>query len=910
MNTIRTNDNMVAALTAAKIPAAVAERIAMVYPVADIRKIVSEEDKAKLQEIVGVGSKRADTVIHTLQGRIPKMMSQPCPDVKSPDVEMHNVPELTLMMQDDKPALKLTANNHKRYGPALQKLQQLTGKENVAFTTVSVIDVKEAKDQYQLQKYWDHAVHDGIVAKNKLKYMPAIMGTNSKMSCKIHWAEESAVEEFHKWTDCGADMSKPQNLAKAAAYRGLLLPFTRELAGGVITPEMECIVPSFNNTKESEAVLFNPDGGMEPVEKTVTNEFDGQAYFEMTDKLKAKLKRHERRRLERAIATFKGGTLRAPWQKGLIVTGFHFHDYLRDLGVTHIDGKSIDDIALLADETVFKAKVGENGLYKEFGEYCAAFRKDQHRFGVLLENHGPKQSYLPAQQLQAAYGSDEETIRMGAAEEIAHLNAAANPRIAARRYAPKSVGQIAEDDPSFANVWFAKGFINQGYAKERTTSLAGRTHGNSVVGFVVKDPIAHMQWIAYLEGKRADFPEGFLKANEIYAPEAGFNGTAVASRNPVIAPYGLPLVEVTDNAGEYSKYFEDGFPFITTSIRDNLSKLLRYDQDGDKVRLTYAPWFVATVRSIREKYGVDYGRFAEWESFGAVEKKSATEENMLDFFASCTTTPTLGLNVDMSGKLMANKLLESYDSFMLLDYAMNRGTDVKQGADGTVIPGEAGKLFDQLTAKSQDALYTISQRTGKTIKGRTVEAEKVHQKYGHSNTDIIANAVSEKTNETLDFDGSFNVELVISKQFRKIEGLIRYGTPEKEYTDEGLFNNLVRRSAAEWAAIDPDQKCRGNLEDYKRWRKQQAIAELRSFAEERGLTLEDVYDALTTHVFLNMAKTYNGVETTEKKRRLLLLFACQYLNWFGDMMVDTYCRNKEIDGLRVSQPIECDELDF
>ncbi len=907
--TIRTNENMIAALTAAKIPAAVAERISLVYPVADIRKVVSEEDKSKLMEIVGVGTKRAETIITTLKNAIPKTLSQPCPDVKAPDVEMHCVPEMMLMMEKDQPKLKLTANNRKRYGPALQKLQQLTGKENVTFTTVSVIDAKEEKDQYLLQKYWENAVHNGIITKSKTKFMPAIMGTNAKMSCKLHWTDESTVEKLHKWMDCGADMSKSQNLAKTAAYRGLLLPFTREFVGGVITPDMECITRSYENTKKSDAVLFNPDGTMVPVTETVTNEFDGQGYFEMTDKLKAKLNRHERRRLERAIATFNGGTIRAPWQKGLIITGFHFHDYLRDLGVTHINGKPIDDIALLVDETVFKAKVGENGLYKEFGEYCAAFKLNQHRFGVLLENHGPKKSYLPAQQLQAAYGADVETIRKGALEEAEYLNAAKDPCVAASRYAPKAVAQIAEDDPSFANVWFAKGFINQSYQKDRSTSLAGRTHGNSVVGFVVKDPIAHMQWIANREGARKELPVGFVKKNTIYAPEAGFAGTAVASRNPVIAPYGLPLVEVTNSAGEYSKYFEDGFPFIVTSIHDNLSKLLRYDQDGDKIRLTNAEWFISAIRSIQAKYP-EYGRFAEWETFGEVEKKPATEENMLDFFTTCTSTPTLGLNVDMASKLIGNNLIEDYDSFMLLDFCMNKATDVKGGADGTIIPGEAGKLFDELTTKAQDALYTISQKAGKTLKGRTLDTEKVHSKYGNSNLDIIAQTVAENTAETLEFSGRFDVELVIRHQFRKIEGLIRNGTPELDYADEGLFNRLVRRSAAEWAEIDQDQKCRGNLEDYKRWCRQQALVEFTAFAEDRGMTLIDVYDALTTHIFLNMAKTYNGAETTEKKRRLLLLCACQYINWFGDMMVETYCINKGFDGLRVPQPVECDDLDL
>ena len=632
MEMIKTNEQLLEALKVAKIPAAVAERIVLVYPVETMQRVVNEADAAKLTMVMGVGAKRAAAIIDALKGRIPELYSA---DIQMPDVEMHEVAELTLGYVDEKAKLLLTARNMKRYGPALQKLQELSREKDVTFTTVSVIDGKDDKKEYLLRKHWNNAVHQGIITRSGKLFVPAIMGTNSKMNCKLHWADSTYLADFHRWTDCGADMSKPQNLAKAAAYRGLLLPYTRQLVEGRLDPSMESLVPSYEHEKAGAAILFNPDGSMEPVESTVTNEFDGQCYFELTPKLIAQLKlnRQERRRLMRAIAAFNGGTLRAPWQKGLIVCGFHFHDALRDMGVTEIGGKDIDDIAILGDMTIFKAAIGESGLYQRFEDYAKSFTELNHRFGVLLENHGLRRGYLPYQQLQAAYGASEETIMQGAKEEVDYLNAAKDPTVAAQRYAPKAVAQIAEDDPAFAATWFAKATINQGYQKERQTSLSGRTHDNSVVGFVVKDPIAHMQWIAHLEGKRKELPEGFLVANTVFAPEAGFSGEAVASRNPVIAPYGLPIVQVTDDAGVNAQYFEEGFPYIVTSIRDNLSKLLRYDQDGDKLRLTNAAWFVAAIRSIQAKYGAENDVFAEWESFGKVEKKAATEENMLDFFA-------------------------------------------------------------------------------------------------------------------------------------------------------------------------------------------------------------------------------------------------------------------------------------
>lgn len=911
MKTIKTTEAVIAELRTAKIPAAVAENVLLVYSPAELRKIVNEEDTARLLEISGVGTKRAAVICGTLKGRIDKSIDVTV-DVKIPDVEMYEVPELTLTCEESAAKLKLTSRIMKRYGPALQKLQALSGDDNITFTTVSIVDSMDDKKEFLMRKHWNNAVHQGIIMKSGKRFAPAIMGTNAKMKCKIHWADSRYLEEFHRWTDCGADMSAPQNLAKTAAYRGLLLPYTRELLDNRITPQMECIVPSYEHEKTGAAVLFDPDGSFNPVESTITNEFDGQCYFELTDKLikEMKLNRQERRNLMRSIAKFNGGTLRAPWQKGLIVVGFHFHDALRAMGVTSIGGKDIDDIAIIGDMTIFKAAIGVNGLYEKFEDYTKSFEELGHRFGVLLENHGLRHGYLPSQQLQAACGASEESIALGAMEEVAYLNAAKDPEVAAYRYAPRAVAQIAEDDPTFANVWFAKALINQGYQKERSTSLSGRTHNNSVVGFVVKDPIAHMQWIACLEGKRAELPKGFLSAHHVYAPEAGFTGYAVASRNPVIAPYGLPIVEVTDEAGDYNQYFEEGFPYIVTSVHDNLSKLLRYDQDGDKLRLTFAPWFVSAAMSIRMKYGQDNEIFAEWESFGKVEKKPATEENMLDLFTTCTATPTLGLNVDMAGKLLAMDEIIEYDTFRLLDYAMNRGTDVKQGADGVNIPGTAGKLFDSLKEHAAGIPYTISQAAGKALKGRSIQADAVSSQYGSSNCDVIAAAVAEKTSAALDFAGEFDVEKVIRHQFRKIEGLLKCGTPENNYADEGLFNALVRRSAKEWAAMDPEQKWKGCLEEWKKWCRQKAIHELTDFAEAQGLTLMDVYDALVTGIFLTYGKAYRSASTTDTKRRLLILSAVKFLEWFGDVMVETYCVNMSLDGLAVPQPVECDEIEL
>ena len=914
---ICTNEEMIAALKEADIPVSVCEAIAEIYTVSDIRAIVNAEDVATLKaNLKNVGEKRAHAIIDTLKGRIPEPMSRPVPDLKAPDVEMYSIPEFDLVYDTATQTAKLKLNregrNKKRFGPALQMLQKVSGIKNpVVFTTVSEIqpDRNDTAKEYIAQRFWDNAVHNGIVIKG-VKYMPLIMGTNAKMRCQIHWAEAQYVESVRNWVNCGANLQSNQNIAKIEAYYGLCLPFTHTLLNGVLTPDMEVIIPSWENDHEGENLLINPDGSMNHQDTYNVNEFDGMCFIELTDKLidKMKLSRQQKRQLIRSINTFNGGTLRGPWHKGIIVWGFHIHDYLRSIGVNTVNGKNIDDIAIFGDKTMLKAALGEGGLYEKLEDFAVEFKARQHRFGVLLENHGIKNTFLPAQQLQAAHGAKKEFIEEGASEEVAYLNASADALTAALRYEPRLIARISQKDPSIMSTWFATELANNGYRKEYEAALSGRTHGNSVSGFCIKDVFAYCQWIAYNEGVRTELPTGILNAYEVYAQTAGFTGKAVASRNPVIANYGLHVVDVIEKLpDEYEQYVDQGFDYIMVGIHDDLCKLLRMDHDGDKARLTFAPWFVKAVDSIEKD-----GAFAEWESFGPVKKTVPTYGNSLDFFGTCTATPTLGLNVDTCGKMISNGVASKPIHDMIMDYLMNKGTDVKQGADGSNVAGEAGKIWAEMQRANKESKYSIAQAYGKGLKGREVKTDKVATEYGDSNLDIISKAVAENAVKELHFDGEFAVEKVLIDRPMAIRGLCGSGIWNEatgEYVNQGLFNILAGRNAKDWNEIDESIQ-KNSWQEFKAWKKAQALAELNAFAatvhkkDANGnetaetYTPDDVYDALTTYVFCTLRKSWFKQNTTKEKRNWLVILARTYLEWFGDKLEATFCKNEKIDALK------------
>lgn len=915
-NMIHTNLEMISALNNAGIPMSICEAIAEIYPVADIRHIINAEDAATLKSnIKNVGEKRARIIIDALKGRLPEPMSQPVPDLRAPDVEMYEIPEFDLVYDEEQGKARLVKNqekNRKRFGPALQMLQKVSDQKNPGvFTTVSEIPQNRSNPVpgYTMEQFWKKALC-GITIKGKT-YLPLIMGTNAKMRCQIHWAPAEYIEKVRQWVNCGANMDSPQNIAKVEAYYGLCLPFTHPLLNGVLTPYMEAITPSYEQEHAGKNLFIEPDGKMKEKETYTVNEFDGQCIIELTDNIidKLHLTRQQRKQLVRSINKFNGGTLRGPWHKGVIVWGFHIHEYLHSIGVHTIGGKNIDNIAIFGDKTVFKAALGEGGLYEKLEDFAVEFVNRQHRFGVLLENHGIKNTFLPAQQLQAAYGADKTFIEEGAAEEVAYLNQATIPETAALRYVPRTIAKIAQRDNSIMSTWFATELANNGYKKEYDAALSGRTHGNSVSGFCIKDVIAYCEWIAYCEGIRTELPTGVLKAYEVYAQTAGFTGKAVASRNPVIANYGLHVVDVIEKLDDsIEEYFDEGFDFIMVGIHDDLCKLLRMDHDGDKARLTFAPWFVKAVESIEKD-----GAFAEWESFGAVKKVVPSYQATLEMFAGCTSTPTLGLNVNTSGLMIANGIAHEPIHGMVMDYVMNKGTDVKQGADGSHIPGEIGKIWNQMVAENKESKYSIAQAYGKGLKGRTIKEDKIATKYGDSNLDIISKAVAENAVKKLSFSGGFDVAKVVINKMQVIKGLCGSGVWDEElggFNDGGLFNTIVRRNSKDWDEIDEDVQ-RNSWQELQAWKKAQAIKELNEYAASMERTPDDVYDAITTYIFVSLKKQFFAQNASEKKRNWLIILARTYLEWFGDKLEETYCRNEQIDALKaVGEGVDLsDEMD-
>lgn len=944
-NLITTVAEVIATLILGGLPKTVAEDIVLVFSLSDLYKYVESNDTLSLTMCRNVGEKRAAKIIELLKGRIDPQAEVIPEDLEDPfqfnELAMHDVPEMTLVLENGKAKLspskyafgkQLQKNGNpirniakKRFGPALQKLQDIEGKaDGIVFTTVSEIqpDYKDQLKELELRSHWHQVTHHGIKMPDGEIWVPGMMGTNARMKNQIHWIRLRSKQALRTWMLCGANFDgKKVNVAKTEAYIGLLLPYTKELLDGFIKPSMETLVDEWQHDHEGESMVIAADGTMTRAMKYTVPEFDGMCIIDIPDELieKMNLTRKERRRLKKLIAKFKGGTLRAPWHKGIIIVGFYLHDILKEMGVTEFNGRNIDEIAVWCDKSVFKAALGDDGLYAKFEDYVESFEELGHRFGVLLENHGIKETFLPAQQLQAAHGCDPKFVEEGAKQEVEYLKGVLDPKEAARRYEPNAIAKIAQDDPSIMTTWFALEMARNGYAKEYKSSLSGRTHGVSRTGFVVKDLIAFAQWIAYKAGVRKELPTGCLGKYEVYAPAAYIDtdngkeqltGKAVASRNPVIANYGLPVVNVVENLGEYEKYFDEDFPYIMVGIHDDLCKLLRMDHDGDKMRLTFDEWFINAVESINKTKV-----FAEWSNFGAVDKVEFNDETEKEFFESCTVSGALGLNVDACGKMIANGQFTKEEHEWLADYMMNKGTDVKQGADGQNVGGAAGEIWGAMKKANKENKMSKAMAYGKLMKGREVKKEDVMDEISRSNLDIVHAEVRANAPTTIQYTGWFDVHKVMYGNTKSVDGLVgsHFNQETKEW-ENNLFDTQVSRNKAMWEQMDESAKTVG-YDEYIALQRRIVMEEYKLFAEENGVTMADIYDTITAYIFEALRKKWNTKpngdaekEKLERMRSWLIVLARTYIQWFGPTMVEVYETNTDMGFLpAVNQPVELDE---
>ena len=801
---------------------------------------------------------------------------------------------------------------------------------------------------------WKKFTHEGY-KRGKQMYHARFHGTNAGRKDEVLFVRDDLEDQIVNYVSAEASKEGILTEAKFAAYLGLKMPGTtavQDWIGFDIDPSELCIVPEWKKSFANQHVDFvHVDSGIvdiDVVRDVVENEFDGQALFHVSDKkLQEKMSgmdAKQRKEVMRKLHKLPNASWRFAWFKAFVSVDVDFHKYFHDAGITHIrrkDGElvDVDDIIILGDETVFKAKLGNNGQFANWQDFCEKSRRNNHHFQILIVEHQDRPHNLPFQQMQSTIGARKETLEPVINREIAKLNSFSDKAKAARLLGGE-ISKIAAALPEMFKQPWVMDRASAAYDKLLRQSKAGVVHGVTHNLFLGKDPIAFLQKVEWdnnpaIQKKYpnvADYATGCVPAGSVLC-RCVKASKAVMSRNPSTDAQAQCVVDVQHDAGK----FEDYFTWSTvcyTSVNSYETTRVRGDHDGDHISLCDDQ---DIVKMAEEANAFTGGRLIDWEA-PATEKHTITADSMKKYFFSLTKTSQLGHFCDKLTSLVGFGP-NGYDHKVAcwLVMAVNVFVDAsKHGMGEVAVPDfvvdflhlhdEAGNVLVDDKDRPLDRPMPIYAMQAKdnahpSMSEKKVGGKRCAKKYGWGNGDIMARRVSEEAMDALTIDldgvGDFDVNNLMidfngarngGKSFglRGCDELFAQGTFNQEtgkYENEGLWKTIVFARAHDLKELqdgmDGDDRymMAAARKNYEHFRRSASLKVLSDWAKEHDRTIEDVYDAVTFYTWHSIKyptlRKNETVEQLEKRRMQYNIMIEGWAKIFGGMALKALYLRRE-----------------
>ena len=803
---------------------------------------------------------------------------------------------------------------------------------------------KPTSREIEQKAAWERWCRNGFTARGGKKFRVMFHGTNAGRKCEAIFVREDVYDIVYNFVTCEARNDGVATEAKLAAYMGLNLPGTIKLEDYIginIEPEAIALTKEYKKIFPKQRVDFvDIEKGIvhiDVVRDVIENMFDGQAAFHISDKMLKKYldgkTQKEKERILRKLKKAKNFTLRGPWLKGLTIKDFDFHAVLRKLGVKYVktkDGRlmDIDDIVILADESVFKASIGEKGHYHSWQEYCEAFRRQGHSLRVLIQEHTDKLHALPFQQLQSMVGGDKEALAELIDKEVNKLMSYQNKDNAIALLGGEMAKIVHMCPGLLRHPWVMKR-IKDTYNKLYAEATGGKTHGNAHYLFLGKDPVAMAQHIAWACSdiseelqkkfpKEEDYVTGVIKAGHVVCAinEKGFEG--VMSRNPSTDAQAQCLVHVDKDFGEWSW----AFTWSTTcyaSVNSYETTRIRGDHDGDHIFLSFVAAVIKLAKSAAEFTG---GRLIDWVA-PSTQKHVVTKESMIEYFCGLTKQSQLGHWCDVLTSLVGfGAKLYDHKAACWLVMAVNVFVDAsKHGMSDVTVPDF---VLDAIAVKDEagniltdDKGHTISRPMPRyamqakdnqhpSNEEKHLGNKKCAPRHGKGNGDELRAAVLNKVAADLNIDltgvAQFSVNELLydyngarnggkSFGYRGCDELFDDGEYCEEtghYEGQGLWKEICFETGRElkeirdgFANIENDVFAyNAALKNTRAFKRYAGIVRLNEWAALNGRLPEDVYDAVTFHTFVKLQyPVQRKNETAKDYEKRIEIFNIMFEGW-------------------------------
>ena len=791
---------------------------------------------------------------------------------------------------------------------------------------------------------WERWCRMGFNAREGKKFRQMFHGTNAGRKCETIAVREDVYDLVYNFVSCEARKEGVSTEAKMAAYMGLNLPGTisfKNYFGFDVDPENMALFASYKKVFKNQHVDFvDIENGVVELDKIrdiIENEFDGQCAFHVSDKMLNKYLEgktpEQKKRILRMMKKAKSFTIRGPWIKGLCITTFDFHAVLRKKGVKFVkttDGRIIDldDIVILADETVFKASIGENGHYKSWQEYCDAFHRQGHSLRVLITEHADKLHSLPFQQLQSMVGGDLEAFADLINREIKKLLKYQDKDNAIALIGGE-MAKIVKACPGLLRHPYVVKRITDVYKKLYMQACGGVLHGTTHYVFLAKDLIAMCEHVAWacsnlsedLQKKfpnEEDYVKGAIKANHVVCAVNEKGTEAVMSRNPSTDAQAQCVVKVEKDYGEYAWAFTWS-TICYVSVNSYEMTRVRGDQDGDHGFLNFLLAAIKMARTANEFTG---GRLIDWDA-PSTPKHVITKESMVEYFCGLTKMSQLGHWCDMLTSLVGfGAKWYDHKAACWLVMAVNVFVDAsKHGIGDVKVPDF---VLDAVAIKNADGTMKVDDKGHRVLRPmpmysmqakdnqhpsrpeKRLLSERCAKQCGKGNGDLLRMAVynSVPANLNIDMTGveTFSVNELLydyngarngGKSFglRGCDELFwdgEYNPETGHYEGQGLWKELcyetsreLKELKEEFAGREDDafayNAARKNLRSFKRYA---GLQRLNEWAMMNGKLPEDVYDAVTFYTFVKLQYPKQGKnELCEDYEKRVNIFNILFDGW-------------------------------
>ena len=557
--------------------------------------------------------------------------------------------------------------------------------------------------------------------------------------------------------------------------------------------------------------------------------------------------------------------------------------YIMRMDGTVVD---IDDICMFADETVCKASFGENGQFADWNEFCEKWHQNGHRFQVLIIEHPDRKHNLPFQQLQSLIGASPETMRPLYDAEVEYLRQFSDPKKAAKLLGGDLGILVSMMPDMFNEPWIAER-ARAAYDKLFRQAHGGVLHGITHNAFLIKDPIAQMQYIAWLNNPKlrekypdaADYVHGCIPAGTVLYRNTKAD-KCVISRNPSTDAQAQCVVNVVHDGGAYEEYLIwSGSLYM--SVMSYETTRIRGDHDGDHVCICDKEQAVKAAEEANKYTG---GRLIDWVA-PSTKKHIVTREDMPKYFASLTKQSQLGHFCDKLTSLVGfGTKGYNHEVACWLVMAVNVFVDASKHGMGEVnvpkfvldflaLKDEAGNVLVDEKGNRIDRpmpIYAMQAKDNKkpTSEEKRVGGKRCAKKFGHGNGDELSMAVSANAPSQLNVEvkeGKFDICKILTNSagfgLNGCEELFAKGKYNKEtgkFEDEGLWKQICfmrshdLQEIAEGMEDENGYMKQAATKTYDKFRRLTALKMLSDWANEHGKTMDEVYDAITCYTWRSL----------------------------------------------------------